>query len=727
MQETVENQALAEISTPTNLPAQPTKRKKPIKPPSSEIVKLTNDQVATALIRVWLLQALKIANKKLVYEDFEVCGLFKRYVPELNTQDIGSKVWNKRHKELLNEARQYRQSLHAQQNLLLENLEFIRKATSADETEVEVLTFCLICAEYDQLVSLSYFVDGPNQRRSLTTLAEILDVDAKAVARIYDVTSIFQRLNIFSLDAFGLSNPISAVELSKTFILDFYNVKLTDQHIIKQLVDEVPPTDLWVTNFNHMKDDVHLIISHLHKAIRAQRSGTNILLYGPPGTGKTELVKAVAQYFDFKLLAIRSKEPSSEVFLDGEDRLELLMKANELVTKEKCILLFDEASDVFSRNTFGLNIAEKHKAGLNRLLESNAIPTIWITNHIKYMEDSAIRRFDLAIEFKPFSAEQRYEMFKPMLAENTSDKVLNALSKHRDLPVGVIAKAHSVAYPIASDSIERYEAMLKQVINGILKAQKLRLLSFDLPVIEKPKLDFDPSLVNSSLDVETFVQALAENPSARICCHGLPGTGKSLFARYIAERLNKKVMVKTASDILGRYVGESEQNIAEVFVEATARDAVLVIDEIDTFIRARESANTQWQVSLVNEMLVQMESFDGILVATTNMLDSLDAAALRRFDLKLEFKPFTVAQRSQLLQQLAQELLGPDFDAATVAFDVIAESLDGLAAGDAAVLKRQVRFQPLRDFSDLVSRLRAEVALKPSVKSSKSIGFCAAL
>ena len=81
------------------------------------------------------------------------------------------------------------------------------------------------------------------------------------------------------------------------------------------------------------------------------------------------------------------------------------------------------------------------------------------------------------------------------------------------------------------------------------------------------------------------------------------------------------------------------QNIAKAFSEAEQKGAILVLDEVDSFLQDRSGAYHSWEVTQVNEMLTQMESFQGIFIATTNFMTNLDKASIRRFDMKIEFKP----------------------------------------------------------------------------------------
>ena len=76
-------------------------------------------------------------------------------------------------------------------------------------------------------------------------------------------------------------------------------------------------------------------------------------------------------------------------------------------------------------------------------------------------------------------------------------------------------------------------------------------------------------------------------------------------------------MVRRASDLLSCWVGATEQNIARAFEEARKDDAVLLIDEADSFLQDRRGAGHSWEVTQVNEVLTQMENFEGVFIATT--------------------------------------------------------------------------------------------------------------
>ena len=91
------------------------------------------------------------------------------------------------------------------------------------------------------------------------------------------------------------------------------------------------------------------------------------------------------------------------------------------------------------------------------------------------------------------------------------------------------------------------------------------------------------------------------------------------------------------SDLLSMWVGGTEKNIANAFREAEAEHAILFLDEIDGLVQSRTHAQHSWEVTQVNELLHQMENFNGIMIGATNFIQNLDQAIMRRFTFKLQF------------------------------------------------------------------------------------------
>lgn len=148
-----------------------------------------------------------------------------------------------------------------------------------------------------------------------------------------------------------------------------------------------------------------------------------------------------------------------------------------------------------------------------------------------------------------------------------------------------------------------------------------------------------------------------EGIQAKLIFYGSAGTGKTMSALALAKALKRPLLNFDCSKILSKYVGESEQNVRQVFDEykkisqQSGCTPVLLLNEADQFLSSRspgDSGSLKMHNQMQNIFLEQIERFDGILIATTNFLESLDLAFSRRFEYKIEFKPPDFAQRKAL-------------------------------------------------------------------------------
>lgn len=141
--------------------------------------------------------------------------------------------------------------------------------------------------------------------------------------------------------------------------------------------------------------------------------------------------------------------------------------------------------------------------------------------------------------------------------------------------------------------------------------------------------------------------------------YGPPGTGKTLAANAIANKLKRDLATLDCSKVVDKYVGESEKNTRKIFdryreiTKKIRKYPVLLLNEADQFLHKRINASRSTD-HMYNQMqnifLEQMEKFEGILIATTNLVGNLDSAFSRRFHHKIEFKRPGTKERFRLWQ-----------------------------------------------------------------------------
>ena len=149
---------------------------------------------------------------------------------------------------------------------------------------------------------------------------------------------------------------------------------------------------------------------------------------------------------------------------------------------------------------------------------------------------------------------------------------------------------------------------------------------------------------------------------ARIIFYGPPGTGKTLTALSLAKSLKKPVLSFDCSKILSMYVGESEKNVRKIFdtykdlSQRAKTEPVLLLNEADQFLSARSQSPGSSADKMHNQMqnifLEQIERFEGVLIATTNLLETIDSAFSRRFNYKIEFKRPSFEERVKLWEMM---------------------------------------------------------------------------
>jgi SpoVK/Ycf46/Vps4 family AAA+-type ATPase len=341
------------------------------------------------------------------------------------------------------------------------------------------------------------------------------------------------------------------------------------------------------------------------------------------------------------------------------------------------------------------------------MVEQSPVPIVWTCNDTAGIDPAVLRRMTLAVEIKTPGRPARARIWQRVLDETglkLGADAVERLAGRYLAPPAVAANAARAAVLSGGG-----EAAVEEAMGGVLQ-----LLGIGPSAPHPDASDFDPVLVNCDDNLARLTERLVRPGASRqwsLCLYGPPGTGKSQFARYLAAQLGMEVMQQRASDLLSMWVGESEKQIAAAFQTARARRAMLVIDEADSLLSDRREAVRSWEVTQVNEMLTWMESHPLPFICTTNLMDRIDQASLRRFTLKLRFSPLNAVQTTLAFERF---------------FGIVAPRrlADDLTPGDFATVRRKRDLLGVTDPSALVDWLDEEADAKGA--RARPIGFAAA-
>ena len=417
------------------------------------------------------------------------------------------------------------------------------------------------------------------------------------------------------------------------------------------------PPELTLADYAHIQPSLDIIVPHFRRALAQGEAGVNVLLHGVPGTGKSQFARVLASAIEAECFEVSNENEEGNP-IDGEKRLCALRAAQRVLKAKRAILVFDECEDVFADgfSFFGIrSTADKRKGWINQMLEDNPLPCLWLSNFIEGMDPAFIRRYDVVLELPVPPKRQRERIITATCGDLIGAQAIGQLAQSEHLAPAIIARAARVVRGIREELPDaQVPGAIEHLVSGTLEAQG------HAPVSVREGLAlpsfYDPAYINADADLAALADGIARAGSARLCLYGPPGTGKSAFGRWLAERLDRPLNSRRVSDLVSPYVGMTERNLARAFRDAERERAVFLLDEVDSFLQDRRQAQHGWEVTAVNELLTQMEAYPGVFIAATNLMDDLDPAALRRFDLKVRFDYLRQDQAWPLFSRHAHSL-----------------------------------------------------------------------
>jgi len=555
--------------------------------------------------------------------------------------------------------------------ILLDNIRALSQLIKLNPTEQSLIAFFIIVKNNETFTECVDSLGDLNKQTAINHLSIILGSPVNKISQALSAQGLLQRSGLLKCEnrrgpITNLSNKIEPLD-SMTDILMEKNadiIKAMHSYFVQSEAGELSLSD-----FSYMETDSYNICHYL-KNRNSHSKGVNILIYGEPGVGKTMWVKAINEALGLSLFEVTTKDDEGEELAPSR-RMDSYCLSQEIL-KEKAAdtaILFDECEDAWpvkGMNVMGMFMGiESHsgsgvgKGWMNKMLENNSVPTFWIANKIQQIDPAYLRRIDYVIEVPNPPRAIRQDIMRHYFQgiSDISNDLIKQVADHKQLTPAHIATIAKVVKTIDiqkshSDTQQNNDQLVRHLLNNILDAQGQTQLIKSNSSFETPyNLDF----LNTDIDIKNLVQGVQKSQQGRFCLWGQPGVGKTAFAKHLSLVLDKEVIIKRASDLLDPYIGMTEKNIAQAFKEAKRSGAILQIDEADSFLSDRKRAHRSWEISQVNELLTQIENFEGIFIASSNLIGNFDEASIRRFDLKIHFDFLKAEQTWAMFQKILAE------------------------------------------------------------------------
>ena len=497
-----------------------------------------------------------------------------------------------------------------------------------------------------------------------------------------------------------------------------------------------------------MREIVELPLRHPELFVRLGiEPHSGVLLYGPPGCGKTLLAKVLASESDANMFSINGPEIMNKYYGETEAKLRDIFK--EAKENSPSIIFIDEIDAIAPKREEAYGDVEKRVVAqllalMDGLTDRGNVIVLGATNRPDSV-DPALRRpgrFDREMEISVPNADGRLEVMEihtrgMPIANDVNLKVLSS-----ELNGYTGADMKSLCREAAMRSIRRYlpeiDLETEKIPARILQSMEVKLIDFydamrevvptamrefyverskvywdDVGGLDNAKKTLEENLIIAMINPEKFSKMGIKPPKGALL-YGPPGWGKTLLARALATESSGNMILVRGSEILSKWVGESEKAIREIFRKAkSSSPCVIIFDELDSLAKFKSGEETGSGETVLSQLLTEME--DGVssrvvVIGISNRPDMIDGSILRtgRLDLRIFIQPPDERGRFDIIKILTDSMpLSSD-----VNLKEIAVATQNYSGADLAALCREAAVNAMQNNAVKISSADFAAGLK---------------
>lgn len=480
---------------------------------------------------------------------------------------------------------------------------------------------------------------------------------------------------------------------------------------------------------------------------------SGILLYGPPGCGKTLIAKVLASESEANMYSINGPEIMNKYYGETEAKLRGIFK--DAKDNSPSIIFIDEIDAIAPKReeTYGdveKRVVAQLLALMDGLTDRGNVIVLGATNRPDSV-DPALRRpgrFDREVEISVPNSDERLEILQihtrgMPIADNVNLKILStALHGYTG------ADIRSLCREGAMKAIRRYlpkiDLETEKISSTILQSMEIQLTDFyeamhevvptamrefyveqpklgwnDVGGLKKAKQTLNDNLITAINNPDKFFN-MGIKPPKGVLLYGPPGCGKTLLARALAMESGGNMILVHGTEILSKWIGESEKAIREIFRKAkNSSPCVIIFDELDSIARFKSNDGKGYGETILSQLLTEIENSSSsriAIIGITNRPDLLDTSLLRagKLDLMLYIKHPDEKERLEIIKILTDNMpISGD-----VKLEELSVSTKNYSGADISALCREAAVHAMQNHATKISNIDFTVglkAIKPSI------------